>query len=124
MRRCKKIKSVKRLSGIQIKTRAYWPFIFWEECAQCNIEFRREWGWKVESGDFLDSFWSGKPDNVYYVCGSCAMEPADATNTVGIKEGYSASAGGVWRINRHGKIVGHRATLLTLRNDKADSFEK
>ena len=38
-----------------------YPLLFWRKCVKCKREFRREWGWKYETGNYNQ-----------YICSACA----------------------------------------------------
>ena len=50
-----------------------WPLFFWYKCAMCGHEIRREWGWEVYAGPYVN----GK-GHTWYLCGECAPTRDDA----------------------------------------------
>ena len=54
------------------RTWSTWPILFWRRCRGCKLEFRREWGWRINARPF------GGTRPFEYVCGRCAATAADA----------------------------------------------
>jgi len=52
-----------------------WPVFIWRECFKCNQEFRREKGWRILTGPYLNG-----QGRILYVCGSCAHDKSAAAS--------------------------------------------
>jgi len=71
---------VKRTSRPALPWPVYkvWPWLFWNLCAACKREFRREWGWRVLHGPIC-----GGQYRESYVCGACAPDKRTAAALFG-----------------------------------------
>jgi hypothetical protein len=51
---------------------ATWPIFAWRRCEMCDSEFRREWGWEVLTGPWINGF-----GRFHYACLQCAPTQQD-----------------------------------------------
>jgi len=57
--------------------RRIWTVFRWLRCVACQLQFRREWGWRAVTGPFY-----GGIGFVQHVCATCAPTPAAAVRVL------------------------------------------